>query len=192
VSAGASSTLFNAAVRAIARHGITQVQLRDIAAEADLPLLAVYDHIPGRGGLARFLSEEIDRAMVAEAEQSDAEASVRDRLFELLMLRFDRLMPLRGALAKIGQPAGAAGNAAVLIDLPGLLISIRRSMALALELVGVSTAGIGGQVRIQGLTLVYIASLRSWLGDDSPDMGATMKTLDQQLARAERWAPRIR
>ncbi len=183
--------MFDAAVRAIASHGIAKVQLRDIAAEAGLTLLGLYDQIPTRRDLPRFLAEEIDRSMVAAAEDSDPDASVRDRLFELLMSRFDRMMPLRDAMRQLGNRPGATDAGAILIDLPGMLISLRRSMALALELAGVPVSGIAGAVRIRGLMLVYLATLRRWLDDDSPDLGATMKTLDQQLARAERWASRI-
>ncbi len=191
MAAEANSNLFDATIRAIASKGIGQVQLRDIAGEAGVSLLSLYDRIPGRSGVALFLSQEIDRAMVAAAAEDDPASSIRDRLFELLMLRLDRLMPLKEALRQLGRPTGSKDSAAVITDLPGVLRSLRRSMALALELAGVSTSGIAGQVRISALMLIYLATIRQWLGDDSPDLGATMKTLDQQLARAERWAARI-
>lgn len=191
MAAESDSFLFDAALRAIASKGIGQVQLRDIAGEAGMSLLSLYDRMPGRTDLALFLSEEIDRSMVSAAEESDPASSIRDRLFELLMLRFDRLMPLKDALRQLGRPAGSREAGAVLTDLPGVLCSLRRSMGLALELAGASTSGIAGQVRMSALTLIYLATFRKWLSDDSPDLGATMKTLDQQLARAERWATRI-
>lgn len=191
MAAESNSYLFDATVRAIASKGIGQVQLRDIAGEAGVSLLSLYDRIPGRADLALFLSQEIDRSMVAESEADDPASSVRDRLFELLMLRLDRLMPLKDTLRQLGRRPGAKDAGAVLTDLPGFLCSLRRSMGLALELAGVSTSGVAGRVRISALTLIYLATFRSWLRDDSPDLGATMRTLDQQLARAERWAPRI-
>ena len=35
------------------------------------------------------------------------------------------------------------------------------------------------------LALVWLATLRAWLRDDSPDLAVTMKALDSALARAE-------
>jgi hypothetical protein len=39
-----------------------------------------------------------------------------------------------------------------------------------------------------GLTGVWLATIRAWARDDSPDMGATMAALDSALDRAERIA----
>ena len=59
-------------------------------------------------------------------------------------------------------------------------------MALTLEAAGLGASGLHGLVRVQGLTLIYLDTLRVWLDDDSEDMGKTMATLDRRLGQADR------
>ena len=58
-------------------------------------------------------------------------------------------------------------------------------MAWSLEAAGIGASGLLGLIRIKGLGLIYLAALRVWLEDESPDMSATMARLDKDLKRAE-------
>ena len=46
-------------------------------------------------------------------------------------------------------------------------------------------------VRTKGLALIYLASLRIWLRDESTDMAKTMASLDGYLRRVESIAGRM-
>ena len=59
------------------------------------------------------------------------------------------------------------------------------SMAWMLEAAGLSSAGPAGMLRTKGLALIYLATLRAWLGDDSADKARSMAVLDRSLSRAE-------
>ncbi len=50
---------------------------------------------------------------------------------------------------------------------------------------GLSSAGLAGAVRTEGLALVYLNALRVWLADDTEDMEKTMAALDWGLRQAE-------
>ena len=59
------------------------------------------------------------------------------------------------------------------------------SMAWMVEAAGLSSAGLSGAVRTEGLALVYLNALRVWLADDTEDMAKTMAALDWGLRQAE-------
>ena len=59
------------------------------------------------------------------------------------------------------------------------------SMAWMLEAAGLSSAGPAGMLRTKGLALIYLATLRAWLDDDSTDKARSMAVLDRGLSRAE-------
>ena len=65
------------------------------------------------------------------------------------------------------------------------------TMTLILEAAGISASGPFGMLRAKGLLVVWLATARVWLKDESPDLGPTMAALDRNLRRAERLAMQI-
>jgi hypothetical protein len=61
-------------------------------------------------------------------------------------------------------------------------------MAAMLEAAGLSSEGVSGAVRQNGLLAIYAAVSRVFDGDDSADLSKTMAALDGRLKTAERWA----
>ena len=107
--------------------------------------------------------------------------SRRERLFDVLMKRFEEMDPDKEAVRSI--LCGSVTNVESLARGP---LSLYRSMRWMLEAANISSSGMRGQLRIKGLALIYLAVLRAWLADDSEDMARTMSSLDRQLSRAER------
>jgi AcrR family transcriptional regulator len=176
----AESRLVDAALRLAAGQGWRATSLAAIAAEAGLPLDQAYAACPSKHAILAAFQRRIDRAALAgPAPESDA--SARDRLFDILMRRFDALQPHRPALRAILRDS--LGDPATLFAAPGLL----RSMRWMLEASGVSTAGWRGRLRVHALAGLYLAVLRVFLEDDSPDLARTMAALDRRLRRGESW-----
>lgn len=113
--------------------------------------------------------------------------TARDRVFDLLMRRFDALAPHREGILRMQRDLMRDPLSALLLS-PILMAS----MAWTLEGAGVSTAGFQGALRVQGLAGVWIAAARAWEGDDSVDLGPTMASLDRALDRAESIARTLR
>ena len=113
--------------------------------------------------------------------------TARDRVFDLLMRRFDALAPHREGILRLQSDLRRDPLSALLLS-PILMAS----MAWTLEGAGVSTAGFQGALRVQGLTGVWIAAARAWEGDESVDLGPTMAALDRALDRAESIARTLR
>jgi hypothetical protein len=111
------------------------------------------------------------------------EGPARERLFDILLRRFDYLQMHRaGVVALLKalplQPAWAAYLARATLD----------SMGWMLEGAGISAQGLGGGLRKRGLGLVWAWGLRAWLNDESQDLTATMAAVDTALNRADQLA----
>jgi len=175
-----SDPVVRAAFDLAARLGWRHVSLADIAGESKLSLAELYGRYRSKTGILIAFARTIDAAVLAGGGAPQEDESVRDRLFDALMRRFEALGPYKEGLAAILRD-GAGGPAALLCGGAGLL----RSMAWTLESAGVGSNGIKGRLRTKGLLVVYLVSLRVWLRDESKDLASTMAVLDKRLARAE-------
>ena len=178
--------IIEAALSLAEAEGWSDVSLGDIAAEAKLPLSVVYPLFPSKQAVLNGFSQMIDGKVLAEEEPEDDQASARDRLFDVMMRRFDALAPHKQAVGRLlydqlRHPCGALCSAC----------QLRRSMAVMLEAAQLSSSGLRGALRVKGLAAIYLATLRVWLRDDSADMSKTMASLDGYLRRIEGWKERF-
>ena len=173
--------IIDAALDLAAVEGWSGLPMTRIAEAAGVTLAELHAAFPSKSCLLDAFIRRIDSQVLAGGP-ADAEDTVRDRLFEVLMRRFDALAPRKAAVAAILRDI--VDPTVGLVGLPALA----RSMAWTLEAAGLSPAGLGGLVRVQGLMVVYSDAVRVWLRDDTPDMAKTMAALDKGLRRAERLA----
>jgi AcrR family transcriptional regulator len=153
------------------------IGLAEIARQAGLPLAAAYAACRSKLDLLAALNRRLDEAALGAALVD--EGLPRERLFDLLMRRFDALQPHRPALRSMLR--GSLGDPAALLAAPALL----RSMAWMLEAAGIGAAGWRGTLRVHVLAGVYLSVLRVFLGDESADLAATMAALDRRLRAVE-------
>jgi AcrR family transcriptional regulator len=175
--------VIDTAMRLAAERGWRDLALAEIADAAKLPLSKVYPVFPSKAAMLSAFARRIDAAVLAAEEPGAREGGAQDRLFDALMRRFDALKPYREALANIvfdqaGDPLAALCG----------LCRLERSMACMLEAALLSADGLRGALRIKALGCAYLATLRVFLRDDSPDMAATMAALDRNLRRLDRLA----
>ncbi len=171
--------LMDAALTLADTQGWAALRMGQIAHEAGVPLAEVRPHFRCKADLLAAILTRIDREVLEQGETS-ADEPVRERLFDVLMRRFDVVQPHRGAVARILRDLSRDP----LLTLP-LLPHFALSMVWMLEAAGVSTSGPLGLARIQGLALIHLTILRVWVNDDSPDLGRTMVALDKALKRTE-------
>ena len=167
------------ALKLAAKDGWRRTSRADIADAAGLSLAGLYGLYPSKEAILSAFVRAIDEAMLKAGPAEGA--SARERLFDALMRRFEALAPHKAALASIARDS-ASDPAAALCG----AMRLKRSMAWTLEAAGLSSAGLFGRLRVRGLALIYLATFRTWLADDSPDRSRTMAALDRHLARAER------
>jgi AcrR family transcriptional regulator len=179
---GDSDKIIDAALACIARQGWRRLSLADIAAEAGLPILRVYRLFSSKPAILCGFFRRIDETVLAAPPEGEADERSRDRVFDLLMRRFDALQPHRAALDVLARELPTDPLAALAAG-AGLL----RSMRWMLEAAGISAEGLGGAVAVKLTAAAYLATLRVWRRDESPDLAPTMAALDRRLRGIERW-----
>ena len=146
------------------------------AREAGLELARVRARFPNKAAVLLRFGVLADQAVLADAPTA---GTPREKLFDLLMARFDQVQAHRAGMLALIQSAK--------FD-PGLLLllgsSTLRSMAWLLDAAGVPREGVPGVLRAHGLAAVWAYALRAWEKDDSADMSSTMAAVDRGLDRA--------
>jgi len=171
--------LVDAAMHLAAERPWGEITYREIVATAGLRLDEAHRIAPDKAAILRALSRQADRAVLAEPAAIE-DGSARDRLFDVLMRRFDQLRPHRAGLASVAAAAGRDPGLAL-----GLACQIGCSMQAMLVAAGLSTEGIAGVLRIKGLAAIWASVFRKFLRDESDDLAETMASLDEKLRRAE-------
>lgn len=179
-----SDKVLDAFLGLVAEKGFTEVTLRDVAAAADTGLADLYRLHPDKVALVAAFLARIDAAVLGGTPRAvDPEETARDRLFDVMMRRYDALRPHRAALQSIRQAVTRDPLLALALG-PAL----RRSMAAMLEAGSLSSEGLAGAVRQNGLLAIDYAVSRVFDRDETQDLSKTMAALDSRLKTAERWA----
>jgi len=98
----ANEAALDAFIRLIAEKGFADVALRDVAEAAGLSLAELYQVYPDKVALAAAFMAKIDAEVLAGTPpRGDPEETARDRLFDVMMRRYDALRPYREALRAI-------------------------------------------------------------------------------------------
>ncbi|HEY4774851.1 MAG TPA: hypothetical protein VIH40_08530 [Xanthobacteraceae bacterium] len=157
------------------------IALSDIAHAANLSLADLRREFSCKTDIIRAFQSEVDAEVLARARPAGEAQSPRDRLFDIVMTRFELMQPYKPALKRIStylccRPGEAAS----------LLCSSLASQYWMLAGAGAKLDGPGGALRVTGLAAVYGKVFQVWLDDASPSLDKTMAALDQRLAKGER------
>ncbi|MBT4741443.1 MAG: hypothetical protein HN793_11825 [Rhodospirillaceae bacterium] len=171
----------DAALEFAAREGWASLSVPKVADALSEPLGRVIGVYPTTGRIASALLSRIDEHVLSQVQDIDDSETPRDRLFEILMIRFDALQRHRSGYEALIRGLSRR-PASILKRAPALV----HSMALMLIASGIDASSPFGMIRAHALTIAYGAVLRTWLADDSDDMAKTMSALDQALDRLER------
>jgi len=172
--------IIDATLARVASEGWRHLSLAAIADAAELPILRVYRTFRSKRAILRGLYRRVDEAALAEPPLAEPAERPRDRLFDLLMRRFDTLQPYKPAFEVLRR------------ELPGDPVtvlcagaSLLRSMRWMLEGANISTDGLRGALAVKLTAAAYLSTMRVWQRDDSPDLARTMAALDARLRQIE-------
>lgn len=177
--------LARAALSVAASGPWREATLSKLADAANRPVSDFYGASVGEA--VDCVEEAFDRAIADNMDQLDPAQSVRDRLFELIMRRFEAMEPHRAAVLAMEQGLDRD---------PTLMAAAHqrhvRAARWVLALAGLEADGMTGQARAQGLGVIIGQARAAWRGDSAGDFAKTMSSLDKNLRRAEemfgRWA----
>jgi len=165
-----------AAMRLAAQRPWNDITLRQIAEEAGIGLVEMRREFPAKPAIVAAFTRAADDAVLARAAKPSPEQPARDRIFDVIMTRFDVLTPYKAALKSIADshPMDSA-----------ILKKAWASQAWMLHAAGVPTDGPLGSIRVAGLGTVYASVAATWLEDTDPGLARTMAALDRRLKRGE-------
>jgi AcrR family transcriptional regulator len=162
-----------------------EISLADVADRAGLTLAQFRDLFPSKGAVLGGFSRRIDKIVLGGGE-TPASESPKDRLFDVLMRRFDAMTPYKAALKNIDDWAMRDPLA-----LPALNQLALNSLRFMLEAAGLNSEGPLGALKLQGLALSWTRVFHIWLADASQDDAKTMAALDKELARGADLVERV-
>lgn len=180
------TAVVDAALAAAAARPWEQVTLAEIAAAAGVSLASLYPKLGSKAAILDAFARRIDRTVLTGDDPELLREPPRDRLFDVLMRRFEALAPFRLALRSIAaaqrrDPLSAVAQAP----------AFAQSMRWMVEAAGLDGTGLLGRIRSRGAALVFLAVLPTFLADEGEDLAKTMAALDRQLARGDRLMRRL-
>ncbi|MDR3523945.1 MAG: TetR family transcriptional regulator [Acetobacteraceae bacterium] len=168
--------LIDSAFALIAERGWFGLSLGEAARNAGFEPADARARMPDRGAMLACFGRLADQAAL---EGALTEGPVRDRLFDIVMRRIDFLQAHRAGMLALMR--GLQNDPASAVH---LTLALRGSMRRMLDAVGVQTSGLSGHLRVQGMALLWLATVRAWTDDHSEDLSHTMAALDTALTRA--------
>lgn len=162
----------------LAEKRIEQIGLAEVAESAGVSLAEMRGEFPSKLAILAAHIKIVDRAVLSQDYADMAEEPPRERLFDVLMRRFEILAPHRDAVRSLHR--SAMRNPPLALALNGLAV---RSQQWMLAAAGIGAAGPRGMLRAQGLAMLFGTVVRTWIGDDDADLARTMAALDRALGR---------
>jgi len=175
--------VFQACLEVIEAEGWKNFSFEKAATLSGIPLSVFQEDFTAPLDVITALFRQIDQE-VLETFLPSPDLSPRECLFDVIMTRFDAAQPYKLVLQRFWEDWPH-----LIPDTPALACQGLTSMGWMLEAAGLSQQGLPGMLRMQGLTVLYFLTLKTWLADDSLDLGKTMAFLDKGLSHLEKLAP---
>ena len=170
----------HAVIRAVfdqaALRGWGDVSLAEVALDAGLDLARLRARFPSRNAVLLRFGVHADAAALAAA---NSPGTPREKLFDMLMNRFEALQLHRGGIMALLAALPSDPGSALVLGAATL-----GSMRWLLEAAGVPVSGPVGILRVNGLLAAWLYALRAWQRDESADLAGTMAAVDRALDRA--------
>ncbi len=171
----------------VAERPFRAVGLSAVAERAGVALADLRRAYDGPLDILSGFARRIDTATLAGDDPGMKGEPTKDRLFDVLMRRFDLLAPHRAGLK--GLERSARRDPVLALHLGRLVVG---SQAWMLEAAGVSSAGPRGALRALGLAAGLARVVPVFLAEDESGLPKTMAALDATLDRLGGLARRVR
>jgi ubiquinone biosynthesis protein COQ9 len=175
--------LVAAAFGLAAEKGWRAVSPAAAARAAGLDLARARREFSCNGAILAEFGRTADAAALAGL---DGEGTTRERLFEIILKRFDYLQANRGGVLALLRALPL--NPPLAFALMEMSIA---SMGWLLEGAGIEATGARGAVKKRGLLGVWLYGIYAWERDESEDLAHTMAAVDKALSQAENLAGRF-
>lgn len=178
--------IIEAAFRLAAEKPWSEITLTAIAEASAKSLAELAAEVSGKPQILEAFARRMDSRLLASLSDDPVEGDAHDRLFDIMLRRFELLAPYKAAIANIAK-SPADGPAEWLHLLASALVTQSWMLAAA----DIRLSGFSGDVAKLGLAKVQADTLRIWLKDDDKGMARTMAALDRKLRDGEALIKRL-
>lgn len=167
----------------LAEKSFETISLANVAEKSGVSLADMRKDFGSTFDMIASFVRETDNKVLGGGDVEDAQATMRDRLFDVLMRRFEVLQPHRAAVRSLMRSARRDPRFAL-----GMNKLAVRSQQWMLSAAGIDSSGMIGGMRAQALAVLFARVMRVWLDDEDPGLARTMAELDRELAAGARLA----
>jgi AcrR family transcriptional regulator len=178
--------IIEAAFRLAGEKPWPDITLTAIAEAAGLSLAELAEQVSGKPDILDAFARSMDAKLLSALKDDPVEGDAHDRLFDIMLRRFELLAPYKAAIANIAK-APADGPAEWLALLASALVTQNWMLAAA----DINLKGVKGDVAKLGLAKIQADMLRIWLKDDDTGLARTMAALDRKLRDGEALMKRL-
>jgi AcrR family transcriptional regulator len=176
-----------AALALAEEQGWANLRLHQVADRLGLSLAVVRAEFRDRDAIAdAWFARALDELLSAPA--SVAGRPPPERLETVVMSWFDALAPHRSVAREMLREKLYPGHPQ---HWGPLIADLSRLIHWFLDAARITSTGRERRLAEVGLTALFLATLRSWLRDDSEGQQATRAQLQRGLEAADRWLPRL-
>ncbi len=176
-----TKSVIDALMTALINKPFADIQMRDVADAAGVPLAKVLMTFPTRLAIIDAFADMIDQTVLGGDDPDMVEEPVRERLFDVFMRRYDALLPHKLAIIQLERDIRRDPLLAM-----QLLPIAQRAMQRMAASGDVALDGARGMVVMAGLLQVQAQTMRVWLKETDDGQAQTMAELDKALRQAER------
>ena len=154
------------------------IELNEIYKKTKISKKNLQNKIVNKRDLLRNINRYFDFKLSTTAHAVD-QSTRKDMIFEVIMMRFDILQNYRKSIIKIFESFKEKPQ-----ELVFLLPSFLESIIMMASIAKIPITGLKGNVKINGLLIIYFLIFLVWIEDNSEFLEKTMTSLDNYLDRA--------
>ena len=171
----------------IEKKGWSYFSLKSLAKENKSDLESIKIFFKNKSQFLESFSEMIDNRVLANIDKDEFNKnSIKDNLFELIMLRFENLNHYKTGLKILLSDLKKSP-----VELKKIMKKVLDSMDLFLEIANVKNNYFMDFIKVNIIFIIYSYVFNVWLDDQSSEMSKTMAELDKWLSKAEFYGKKI-
>tara|TARA_B100000941_G_scaffold26_1_gene20 strand:+ start:162 stop:737 length:576 start_codon:yes stop_codon:yes gene_type:complete len=171
----------------IEKKGWSYFSLKNLAKENKSDLESIKIFFKNKSQFLESFSEMIDNKVLANIDKDEFNKnSIKDNLFELIMLRFENLNHYKTGLKILLSDLKKSP-----VELKKIMKKVLDSMDLFLEIANVKNNYLMDFIKVNIIFIIYSYVFNVWLDDQSSEMSKTMAELDKWLSKAEFYGKKI-
>jgi AcrR family transcriptional regulator len=162
----------------IESRGWVHMTFHDIVDHMGTSLVVLHGYFPNKYELLKAMVARIDQETLKRVSSDIESLSPSDRLFDVIMARFEASKPYKAALRRMWHEGFRYPYLMVVYFPLGF-----NSMIWILEAAGMHCSGLMGILQVKAFGLLYLKLLNTWFEDMSEDLSKTMAEVDKNVKR---------